>query len=146
MDDNNYDNPAVEEQWCDEHRQDIIDYLDRDGVTHGEVGEWPAWHVAPYVSVWAIESLKNPGRVGWWAICGDLPTDYISSVDIDHPRQALKVIAQRWQEISSFMERGQPHPMVSIGSPADWPTLAPLLFKRAELLSDFAEDDELWAD
>ncbi len=43
----NYDDPAIEEQWCSERRAQVIEYLEREKVSHGEVGEWPAWHVVP---------------------------------------------------------------------------------------------------
>ena len=38
-------------------------YLQREGVEHGEIGEWPACHVAPYVSISAIASKKRPDWV-----------------------------------------------------------------------------------
>lgn len=69
-----YDDPAVDEAWCADQRQVVADYLSSQNVTHGRIGEWPAWHVAPYVSMWAIESLSRPNDIGWWVICGDLPT------------------------------------------------------------------------
>jgi len=139
-----YDDPAVEEQWCDERRQQVIGYLAKQGLKHGEVGEWPAWHIPPYVSVWAIESLVSPGCLGWWVICGDLPTDYISASDIYHPREAMRAIAERWQEISGYMNRGEPHPTMAIGPRESWPTVAPLLSSRSQILLDWADDGELW--
>jgi Domain of unknown function (DUF4826) len=89
-----YNDPAVEEQWCAERRAEVTAYLQRERVDHGRVGEWPAWHVAPYVSIWAIESKQRPGWVGWWAICGDLPTDYVSAETIKEPRDAVRSIAE----------------------------------------------------
>jgi len=67
-----FDDPAVEKRWCAERRAAVADYLKKQGVDHGEIGEWPAWHFAPYVSIWAIESKKRPSRLGWWVICGML--------------------------------------------------------------------------
>lgn len=64
-----------EEHWCKAQRLQVIEYLSSQSLLHGEVGEWPAWDVYPYVSIWAVESIKRPGFVGWWAIAGDLPTD-----------------------------------------------------------------------
>ena len=50
-----YEDPAFEEQWCEARRAEVAAYLEREGVVHGRmhgrIGEWPAWHVAPYVSV-----------------------------------------------------------------------------------------------
>lgn len=56
-----YDDPALEERWCMARRDEVGEYLQRQGLSHGEIGEWPAWHVAPISSIWAIESLKAPG-------------------------------------------------------------------------------------
>jgi hypothetical protein len=37
--------------------------------------------------------------------------------------------------------RGERHPTIDLGTPASWPTLAPLLLRRAELLQSAADDD-----
>jgi len=141
-----YDDPQIDEKWCNARRQEVIEYLKQQGVDHGEVGEWPAWHAAPYLSIWAIESIKKPGWVGWWVVCGDLPTDYISADIIKHPREALRAFGYRWQEVASYMARGESYPGITIGSSEDWQQLAPLLTARATIFLDFANDDDLWED
>jgi len=141
-----WDDPDVEAQWCDERRKEVGEYLSKEGLDHGEIGSWPAWHVAPYVSLWAIESLKNPGTVGWWAISGDLPTDYISSSDAHQPRRALRVFADIWDDVASHMREGKSHPSINIGSLETKSKLIPLLEKRSEALRRFAEDDSIWGD
>ncbi len=139
-----WDDPRVEEQWCCERRQNVGEYLVKEGVKHGEIGLWPAWHIVPYVSLWAVESLKAPGQVGWWAISGDLPTDYISASTADHPRKALLAFADAWKEIASHMLMGVPHPDTSFGPPERNPEFASLLEKRCETLRRFSEDDSIW--
>jgi hypothetical protein len=141
-----HEDPAVEERWCEERRGDVTAYLQHQGVEHGRVGEWPAWHVAPYVSVWAIESKKSPGWVGWWVICGDLPTDYVSAKEIKTPREAVRSIAREWREHARLMASGAMHPDIGIGRPEDWPSLAPLLDSRASMLLEWADDDSVWED
>ena len=141
-----YDDPAVEEQWCEERRAEVTAYLQRERVEHGRVGEWPAWHVAPYVSIWAIESKKRPDWIGWWVICGDLPTDYISAAKTKHPREAMRAIAEEWREQAKLMASGEGHADIRIGQPDDWATLAPLLETRASMLLQWANDDSLWQD
>jgi len=133
-----------EERWCIERRDEVHYYLEKEGVEFGRIGEWPAWFVAPYVSVWAVESKKAPGSIGWWAICGDLPTDYISSDDANDPRQVLQKIAARWYEVAKYMQNGEPHPTMEIGNPEEWPTLGPLLKSRAEILKEWGNDETLW--
>lgn len=139
-----YDDPVAEEQWCAECRATVAAYLTDRKIEHARVGEWPAWHIAPYVSIWAIESAKRPEKIGWWVICGDLPTDYISADAIKHPRDAMRGIAERWMEVSASMKRGEAHPTVTIGPPELRSELGLLLEKRAELLLEWTQDDALW--
>ena len=141
-----YDDSNVEERWCSDRQAEVAAYLLHERVVHGRIGEWPAWHIAPYVSIWAIESKANPGWVGWWAICGDLPTDYVSAGSIKHPRDAIRAISVRWRSAAESMARGQPVADFSVGSPSDWPALAPLLSSRATLLQEWADDPEVWND
>jgi hypothetical protein len=147
MDDPNYDDPEVEERWCEQQRQCVTDYLRSQGVEHGCIGEWPAWHLAPYVSIWAIESSIRPEWIGWWAICGDLPTDYISAADVEppqHPRKAMRAIAQFWLKAVDAWNQGLEYEGYQIPGPHSHQELAPLLEARAKLLIDFADDDGLW--
>lgn len=144
MDDLDWDNPAVEEQWCGERRKDVGEYLAREGLKHGAIGSWPAWHVVPYVSLWAIESLIAPGNVGWWAICGDLPTDYLSAANAKHPRVAMVAFADTWKEVAASMLNGIPHPDMTIGPPERKSEFASLLGSRSDVLRRFAEDDSFW--
>ena len=107
-----------EEAWCAAQRTQVSEYLSTEAAKHGtrfgRVGEWPAWHVKPYVSVWAIESVRSPGSVGWWVICGDLPTDYVSRNGLDHPRDAVRAIARRWVEYVPYLSAGRSHPEMAI--------------------------------
>ena len=82
-----------EDTWIASQRKVVQEYLEREGVDHLGVGEYPAFHLHPYVAVWAVQSKKAPGWVGWWAISGDLPTDYVSRGKIAHPREALRAFA-----------------------------------------------------
>src|SRR5690242_638460 len=126
-----YDDPTIDEQWCSARREQVVAYLAAAKLAHGQVGEWPAWHLAPHASIWAIESLSSPGWVGWWVICGDLPSDYLSAAAIRHPREAMLAFASRWHKAAELMAIGQSSADFSIGSPQEWPTLAPLLASRA---------------
>jgi len=131
-----------EENWCAAQRLQVAEYLQREGVIHGEIGDWPAWHIAPYVSVWAIESVKAAGSVGWWALCGDLPTDYCSAEDCRHPRLAMQKIAEEWHDAVQTSKPGD----ATLGDTSLPISLAPLLEKRAELLLRWVRDDSVWPD
>ncbi len=136
---------AAEEAWVAEQRQTAKDYLHSQGTKHGEIGEWPAWHVQPYLAILAIESAEFAERMGWWTISGDCPTDYVAfSEATDHPRKAMLHFARQWEEISSYMLRGEQHPRPTIGTPDEWPELGDLLQHRSKLLEQFAADDTIW--
>src|SRR5437588_13058600 len=135
---------AEEVRWCEDRRAEVSEYLAGEQVEHGRVGEWAAWHLPPYVAIWAIESKKSPGSVGWWAICGDLHTDYVSAATIKNPRDAVRAIVQRWLDHGQKMERGEADAGFIIGRPDDWPTIAPLLDSRAAMLLEWANDDAVW--
>jgi len=142
-----YDDPEVEERWCSEQRKIVADYLRSQKLKHGRIGEWPAWHIAPHASIWAIESLARPEWIGWWAICGDLPIDYICSADVkppQHPRKAMRVFAQNWLEVVEEWKDGREIENSQIGDSSSHGELGPLLELRAKLLMEWADDDSLW--
>ena len=62
-----------EEEWVAQERAKAIAYLSSQKCEHAGVGEWPAFHIDPYIALWAVQSPSSPGRIGWWAISGDLP-------------------------------------------------------------------------
>ncbi|WP_431261644.1 DUF4826 family protein [Roseateles chitinivorans] len=136
--------PEADAQWCAERRKEVATYLRGEGVAHGNIAEMPAWHVAPYVSVWAIDSVDSPDSVGWWVICGDMPTDYVSASDAGSPREAVHRIASLWKEAAEYMARGEKHPSFLIGSGEQDEELAPLLASRAELLLEWVKDADAW--
>ena len=139
-----YDNPKAEEAWLGKQRAAAVEYIDRQGIKHRGVSEEPEWFVAPYVSLWTVESGKNPGAIGWWVISGDLPTDYLSGKDATDPRSALAAFAARWEEVSTYMLRGEDHPTIRIDKSENRKELGDLLVRRARVLQDWFNDDGLW--
>ncbi len=140
----NYDDPKIKAQWFAERRIEVTEYLKHEGITHGQISEEPAWHVSPYVSIWAIESQKFPGTIGWWAISGDLPNDYVSASNASTPRQAMHAIASLWKEAAQYMARGERHPTFVIGSGENNVDMASMLSSRAKMLLEWADDPEVW--
>lgn len=141
------ENIEADGRWRRDQRQIVVDYLRRQGVEHGAIGEWPAWHLSPYVSIWAIESIARPGWIGWWVIAGDLPTDYISSSDVDgpqDPRKVMKVFARNWIELITAWKNGSNVENTTIGELGQRDILAPLLQSRAQVLAEWADDDSYW--
>lgn len=141
-----YEDPEIEDRWCAERRAEVIEYVTAEKIPHRQVGGWPIWHFAPYVSLWALECAERPGRVGHWVIAGDLPIDHVSAETNKHPRMAIRAFGERWDEVAAHMLRGEPHPAMTIGAPEDWPELGDLLKRRAELLKSFADDGSIWED
>ena len=135
-----------EDTWHRECRSRVADYLKDQGVVHGRIGDGPAWSVPSVMSVWAVESVRNPGWVGWWVLCGDGPTDYVSSKDARTPHEAIRAIAQRWREACDSLVRGEDPPQFHLGSPDSRSQLAPLLESRAELLLQWVADDAIWSE
>ncbi len=149
MDTTDYDDPEVERLWCEQQRSNVAEYLRSQGLAHGRIGDWPAWHLANYVSIWAIESLVRPEWIGWWAISGDLPSDYISAAGIEppqHPRKALRAIAARWLNAVAAWEDGRESEGFSIAGGHRNLELAPILKSRAKTIIDWTDDDSLWED
>ncbi len=56
-----------EERWFEQIRPRVVDYVREQGLRHGRIGDIPAWFIDPYVSIWAVESERELGLVGWWA-------------------------------------------------------------------------------
>lgn len=131
-------------QWEAAQRGAVAEYFKSERVEHGRIGERPAWPVPRVVSVWAIESKLRPGRVGWRAIAGDCPTDYVAVGADRSPREGVRAIAERWKQACESMARGEGPTGFSIGSAANRESLAPLLPARAAMLLEFAADDAVW--
>lgn len=134
-----------EDQWCADQRQAVVAYLMEQGHSEPNVGDWPAWHIAPIIAVWAVESQSRPGSVGWWAVSGDMPTDYATCGDQRHPRQALHDIGKRWCEAAEAWSNGQRHESITIGTSEQEQELAPMLKARGKLMIEWAADDKIWA-
>lgn len=133
-------------KWVASQKAYVEEYLRHENVAHLSVAEWPDFYVSPYLALWAVQSKESPGQIGWWAISGDVPTDYISSVSAKNPRAALYEIVARWTKISSEMLKGKQSPDYKLGSPEDWPQLGELLAQRVKILQSFADDEEFWAE
>lgn len=131
-----------EEKWCHERKAEVLEYLSKEGVERGQVSEWPAWDVYPHTSSWAIESHKSPGCVGWWVICGDHPTDYVSAENIKEPRYAYKSIAKNWLEICQYAEEGKEHPNMNVNLSST--EMIEILRSRAKTFLEWVADDENW--
>jgi hypothetical protein len=134
------------DEWVSQQRARVEEYLTRHGITDPHVGPWPAFEMAPWFAVWAVESQKVAGKIGWWAFSGDCPTDYISEDGQCHPRSALRRQLECWRTYVPFLKRGQQPPGIDFGREDRLAELGELLEKRVGLLDEWVADDELWED
>ena len=133
-----------DDRWCVAQRQQVLAYLSEEGFEAPNVGEWPAWHVAPLISIWVVESVERPDSVGWWVVSGDFPTDYTTCEGERHPRQALRDIGSRWRDAAARWADGKSAVGWSLRNPDQERELVPLLAARAELFLSMAEDGSNW--
>jgi len=135
---------AEEESWFAEQRALVEAYLQRQRLEHRGIARFPTFHMHPRLALWAVQSKLQPGSAAWWAISGDMPTDYIPRPPIALARDALRQFSVRWREAAEYMKRGEPHPHIALGPREKWAELAPLLLARGDALLFLAADDALW--
>jgi hypothetical protein len=140
----NFDDPQVEKDWCAQQREHVEWFLDQQPINPGRIGEWPAFHIAPHASVWAIESGEEEDLLGWWVITGDLPTDYFSAMELLHPRQVLKAAADRWQMLLDNVENGIEDDSISLPGLVENHELQHILRVRIELLNKTYGQEAFW--
>jgi Domain of unknown function (DUF4826) len=138
------DGPNEEEAWCAARREQVAAHLKSERTTDLEIGQWPAWHIAPIVSLWALDSTNTSARSGAWAICGDVPTDLIANNTEKTPRSAVRAFAKRWHDAAARITSAEPAQKASPGQSERAYELALFLEVRARQLIDWTNDDSLW--
>ena len=136
--------PTPEDTWCAARRAEVAACVERGALEHGRIGEWPAWHVMPYASLWAVESKHRPEWLGWWVICGDLPSDAIPAHDLPAPRDAMRAFGKRWVLHGESLDRGEVPPAWAHLPDTALPALAAQLKSRGAALQVWADDDASW--
>ena len=136
--------PLSEDAWCAACAADVLACVQRLSLDHGRIGEWPAWHVMPYASLWAVESKSRPEWVGWWVISGDLPSDALAAHDLPEPRDAMRAFGKRWLLHGENLDRGDVPPTWAHLPHEALPKLASTLKKRGAALLAWAEDESSW--
>lgn len=129
-----------------QQKAQVEQYLQGQNVIHSGVGEWPAFEVAPYFAIWAIQSKIAEGRVGWWAFSGDIPTDYVSGQNLVDPRAALGCLLKTWGKYVPYLKVGANPPGIEMGNVENRKELGDLLEKRIHLLEKCYANDDLWRD
>jgi hypothetical protein len=138
------DGPNEEEAWCGERRAQVAAHLKSERATDLEIAQWPAWHIAPIVSLWSLNPTSPSTREDAWAICGDVPTDLIASNAQTTPRAAVRAFAKRWHDAAARITSAEPSQKATPGKSERAYELALFLEVRARQLIDWTNDDSLW--
>tara|TARA_R110002072_G_scaffold46591_10_gene129199 strand:- start:235330 stop:235848 length:519 start_codon:yes stop_codon:yes gene_type:complete len=139
-----FDDDATFDAWCAVLRAEIEAYLTSECYEYGKILDWPAWNIAPHVAMWAIESSEQPGYVGGWVLCGNLPMDYIEGDNLKNPREAMAAIAARWQDFVDKTRRGESTEGVAVESGDDPEQMLAMMESRIGILLEIVADDEAW--
>jgi hypothetical protein len=138
-----WDDPEVEAAWFAEQRAIAERYLRGQQVLFGSIEPEPAWFVAPAVAFWRALGPRS-GEPVYWVITGDLPSDFLPSDVAPTPRAAAAAFAERWRVVAGYLSEGREHPTIQVGAPQDRAGLAPMLRRRADILHEWASEDEHW--
>lgn len=130
--------------WNSSMRARVFPYLETQGISSPQVGDWPAFEMAPHFGIWCVESKKQKGRIGWWVVAGDCPTDYVSEDGQCHPRAALRNLLRCWKGCVPYMKAGEQPPYAKFGTGANIRELGDLLETRVTILEEWLNDDALW--
>lgn len=130
----------TEAAWASAQRKNVVEYLAAQRVEHAGVSLEPRWFLSPYVAIWAVRSKVAPDRIGWWAISGDLPTDYLTCTTEVDEADVLFSFSRAWKAQAARMAAGHQSSFYRIGPADQAKELAPMLLTRAELLDDFARE------
>ncbi len=141
-------NEQDEINWILKQRTSVIGYVNRNIEKHGEIGEVPAFYIPPIISIWAIESTRSPGMVGFWVFSGNLPSDVIPrnwKDNSDNPRKALVRMNNIWKSYVGYLEKGQNPPGVNLGSSdQQCVQMASILSEKIDLFSEMINDEDIW--
>lgn len=128
--------------------REILDKAVRDiealGIFADELVEArPVWAVPRKVMIGQIRVANEPGSFRW-VICGDLPTDHISSASAANAREALRHFSLKWQLDAARYEDPATRKQHGLDESKDWSRMAEQLVAKAEELYAMAEDAGLW--
>src|SRR5262245_65408230 len=96
--------------------------------------------MAPYLALWRV----GRGSAGLLVVVVDCPTDHMPATEAGDAREAMTAFGRRWQRAAANVLAGSKDPEMDVGSRESWPELGPMLRTRAELLLEFAANDDLW--
>ncbi len=141
---NRYDDPEVLAAWIAECRKRLTDELGEECLRHCVIDEEPVAYAPGLACVWALHTPGAPDEVDWWAINGDVPTNYLPVSEAPDPRAFLRAIAPYWRATAYVLERGDQPAELAPVPPENRQRIGALLHRRADILDEWAADDEAW--
>ncbi len=129
-----------EERWLSEQCVRAEAYLRERGLSQAGLPEEPDWELAPYLGLWRV----GDGATDLWVIVGDCPTDSLMVAEAGDARAALAAFGRRWQRAAANVLAGREDPGMEVGPREQWSELGPMLQTRAELLLEYAANDDFW--
>ena len=130
--------------WAREILDKAVGDLEALGIFADELVEArPVWSLPDKVMIGQIRVASEPGSFRW-IICGDLPTDHISSSAAANAREAMRHFSLKWQLDAARYEDPATRKQHGLDESKDWAGMTRQLVAKAEELYAIAENDGLW--
>ncbi len=133
------------EMWADRQFSDAQSYLTRRDIRTTGILTM-AWLAAPYLALWTARSTTE-GLLPVWVVSGQVPTDYVLEKAIQTPRDAIRVLGERWKAIADDPDSDDAIRTVDFEIPSEGPEREEArkkLDRFARTLLGVTEDDSLW--
>lgn len=133
------------EMWADRQFSNAQSYLTRRDIRTTGILTL-AWLAAPYLVLWTARSTTD-GLLPVWVVSGQIPTDYVLEKTIQTPRDAIRVLGERWKNIADLPDTEEAIRTLDFEMPPAGPhreEARKKLDRFARTLLGVAEDDSLW--
>ena len=120
--------------WVRTQLQKATGFLAEKGIVVETVKMEESRYLVPWVSVWKVRS--RDGKY-FWAVAGDMPSDVLPLSAAKDPRAVLRQLSLGWQMKADDLQQTLPDDKTQ-------QEFARLLIKKAHLLYDISERDEVW--
>ena len=132
------------EAWIRSTFDDAVKRILKVGVISGAMAEArPAWALPHRLVIGQIRESANDEDFTW-IICGELPTDHISSRVASTPRDAARHVALKWQMNAEKFRDPEHRKKLGISEVVDWAAECDRVTHQAEELYAIADDDRIW--
>jgi len=142
--DSSSDSNEAVSAWMRTRLDAAVEEIMRLGAIDDELVEARAVWTLPYKVMIGQVREANEQTTFRWLICGDLPTDHISSAAASTPREALKYFSLKWQMDAARYADPATRKSHELDESHDWSQLSDKLVAKAEELHAMAEDESLW--